>query len=107
MENCPAKNINNEPCKFKQYSSSTVYCGYHKNKEYFEKLLITRANKNRDYYQNNKDIISDKHKIYYQKHKERLNEVYLCHCGCKISKNCMNRHTKSNKHKDLMEILNL
>jgi hypothetical protein len=72
-------------------------------------------------YEEKKDIILGKNKIYRQEHKEQIKEQqrqkYLnnieslrekitCSCGCILTKFSLLKHTKTQKHIQLMEALN-
>ena len=36
------------------------------------------------------------------KNKERINEKFICECGCVIMKRCLKRHERTPKHINLM-----
>lgn len=52
----------------------------------------------KEYYIDNRENILIKRRERYLKNKEILLEKITCECGCQISKSCLNRHLKTNKH---------
>ena len=75
---------------------------YEDNKEYIVEY-------NKEYCENNKEVILKKKKKYYEDNKkitsEKSKEKITCECGCKVRKQHLNRHKKSQKHIDLMSQL--
>lgn len=65
----------------------------------------------KQYREENKDEIKERKKQYYQEHKEEISEKYkikcVCECGAEVSKGCLSRHRKSQRHLKYLEELNL
>jgi hypothetical protein len=47
-----------------------------------------------EYYENNKEYFKE----YYENNKDIINKKIICKCGCKINKNNLLRHLKTQKH---------
>ena len=73
-----------------------AHCGFETKQEY-DKI----------YQQEHQEEIALKKKEYRQEHRDEINlkkkEKFTCECGCLIRKIDLNRHKKTQKHKDLME----
>ena len=90
-------------------------------KEYREQNKDEIINKKKEYREQNKDLISEKMKEYREQNKDRINarkkEYYeenkdlirernkikiVCECGSIVRKNCLSRHRKTKKHRELI-----
>jgi hypothetical protein len=65
-----------------------------KHKEYYENNKDDILIKHKEYYEDNKDDIAIKHKKYREDNKDKI----TCECGCIITKLCLSRHKKTQKH---------
>ena len=78
-----------------------------KHKEYLQKHKKEIALYKKEYQQEHREEISLKQKEYRQENKEKISlkkgELLYCECGCVITRDKLNRHKLSQKHKDLME----
>jgi len=76
------------------------------NKEYYE----DNKQKIKQYYEDNKQKIKEYKKKYYEDNKEKIKEEkrekITCECGSEITRRCLARHKKSQKHINLMKIKN-
>ncbi len=63
-----------------------------------DEILNKQSEYNKQYYIENEEKIKDYKRNLYQKNKEKI----VCECGCKISKNYLNKHIKNKKHLDKM-----
>ena len=54
----------------------------------------------KEYVQNNKEKIANYKQDWYEQHKA---EKAICECGCEMLKRTLTRHSKSNKHIELMK----
>ena len=63
--------------------------------------------KKRIYYINNKERLDQKNRGYYEINKEKLLEKFQCPCGGKYLKSTRDRHYRSLKHKNWLEIKNI
>jgi hypothetical protein len=80
------------------------------NKQYHEKNKASIHNRQRLYRElnpPNKERIREYSRQYREQNREeikqRKREKILCECGCTVSNNCMKRHQKTQKHKELMD----
>ena len=75
-------------------------------KEYREKNKEKIAVREKEYREKNKEQFAEKEKEYREKNKvqlaEKRKEKVECECGCIVTKGCLPRHKKAQKHKDLM-----
>ncbi len=65
------------------------------------KAYITDVEKkewDKEYYKNNKDKILKYSKEYKEQNKDKILEQITCECGCILTKSCLTRHKKSQKH---------
>ncbi len=69
-----------------------------KQKTYRENNKDDLAIKDKQYYENNKDKIAIKCKEYYENNKDKILEKITCECGCILTKSCLERHKKTQKH---------
>ena len=69
-----------------------------KQKTYRENNKDDIAIKDKQYYENNKDKIAIKCKEYYENNKDKILEKITCECGCILTKSCLERHKKTQKH---------
>jgi len=92
--------------KLKQYYEDNK----EKLKEYNKEYREDNKEKIKEYLENNKGKIKEYKKKYYEDNKGKLNERKLekikCECGSQISRSCLSRHKKSQKHINLMKIKN-
>ena len=76
-------------------------------KEYYLQNQEELALKSKERYHQHKEEIALKYKKYYQNHQDEISlkrkERTTCECGCVIRKEDLNRHKKTQRHKDLME----
>ena len=60
---------------------------------------------NKEYRQHNCEKISEQRKQYRQHNRDKILEKTTCECGCILSRNHLNRHRNTDKHKKKMEAL--
>ena len=76
-------------------------------KEWYEDNKEKILEQMKEYYENNKEILLEKVKEYYEDNKEVIIEKHKekieCECGSWISRGCIARHRKSQKHINLMK----
>ncbi len=72
------------------------------------KLVAGRTNQ--EYRNENKDKIKNLSKTYTENNKEKIREyhsaIFLCECGCSITKGSTAKHKRTQKHIKLMNIQN-
>jgi len=66
---------------------------WYKETNYYEKNKVLKKEKSKEYYNNNKNIILEKHK-----------EKIQCECGSIINKSDLNKHLKSIKHNNFINL---
>ena len=63
----------------------------------------------KQYREEHKEDLNHKKKEYYEKNKEKLREsqkqLIVCECGATVSKQCLNKHLNTTKHKTLIQEL--
>lgn len=107
MNKCIALNVgDNAQCKFLCCINSQ-YCGMHKSKEHYENCLEKKKNRGAMYYKKNKEILNEKNRKYYINNIDKFKQYITCECGTDILRMDYIRHSKSNKHNDLLKIINL
>ena len=92
----------------KQYRENNKEKIKEKEKQYNENNKEKRKEFHKKYRENNKEKLKEKNKKYYQDNKEKIlekqKEKFTCECGSVVSLNNFNRHLKTKKHKDLMNV---
>tara|TARA_R110001632_G_scaffold223481_1_gene355346 strand:+ start:352 stop:996 length:645 start_codon:yes stop_codon:yes gene_type:complete len=76
-------------------------------KEYYENNKEKIAEYNKEYNEKNKEKILEQKKERYENNKEQINEKrsekVTCECGLVLTKSCLSRHKRSQKHLKFIE----
>jgi len=107
------EHIRANDCLNKKIAGRTQQEYYEDNIEKIAKKAKEWREKNKEklaeYREDNKDKIAEKAKEWSQANKEKLAEYQkvriVCECGCEISRNHIAEHRRSNKHKEIMLML--
>lgn len=72
-------------------------------KEYREENKQVISKKDKERYEDNKEAVLKKRKEWYQANKAKYSQKITCECGSVVSKYCLSRHKKSEKHQKFIE----
>jgi hypothetical protein len=67
-------------------------------KEYYNDNIGAILKNKKEYYETNKESINEQKKKRYKDNKESIIEQVTCECGSVVTKGCLTRHKKSQKH---------
>ena len=86
----------------KQYYENNKEHISEQTKQYKENNKEHLSEQKKQYYENNKEHIHEQTKQYRENNKEHIREQIKCECGCIVARDCLSRHKRSAKHKQLM-----
>ena len=75
-------------------------------KEYRLKHKEHKTEYAKEYNIKHKERLSEQKKVYYAKRIDELRKQVVSECGTTVSKQCLNKHLKTSKHKTLLQELN-
>jgi len=82
-----------------------------KRKDYFLNYRVMNKEREKEikkvYYDNNREKIKEQSKRYNDNNIEKRKEKIKCVCGCELVKINLNRHQKSKKHFEKMQLLSI